>query len=60
MACPVEISVNHSSVPCTSRCINPIFAALSGTVVLSQVLELHEWEGMVLIVATNAAAIWVA
>ncbi len=40
--------------------INPIFAALSGTVVLSQVLELHEWAGMVLIVATNAAAIWVA
>jgi inner membrane transporter RhtA len=40
--------------------INPILAALSGTVVLGQVLGLHEWLGMALIVATNTVAIWLA
>ena len=40
--------------------INPILAALSGTVVLGQILVLHEWLGMALIVATNAVAIWLA
>lgn len=40
--------------------INPILAALSGTVVLGQALVLHEWLGMGMIVATNAAAIWLA
>jgi inner membrane transporter RhtA len=40
--------------------INPILAALSGTVVLGQILGLHEWLGMALIVATNAVAIWLA
>jgi inner membrane transporter RhtA len=40
--------------------INPILAALSGTVVLGQILVLHEWLGMALIVATNAVVIWLA
>ncbi|MFJ5862049.1 EamA family transporter [Pseudarthrobacter sp. NPDC092439] len=40
--------------------INPILAALSGTVVLGQVLVLHEWLGIGIIVATNAVAIWLA
>ncbi|MEK0153903.1 EamA family transporter [Arthrobacter oryzae] len=40
--------------------INPIFAALSGTVVLGQFLVLHEWLGMAIIVATNTVAIWLA
>lgn len=40
--------------------INPILAALSGTVVLGQVLVLHEWLGMGMIVATNTVAIWLA
>lgn len=38
--------------------INPILAALSGTIVLGQVLVLHEWLGMGIIVATNSIAIW--
>ncbi|WP_104174486.1 DMT family transporter [Arthrobacter sp. Y81] len=40
--------------------VNPILAALSGTVVLGQILVLHEWLGMALIVATNTVAIWLA
>lgn len=40
--------------------INPILAALSGTVVLGQVLVLHEWLGIGVIVATNTVAIWLA
>lgn len=40
--------------------INPILAALSGTLVLGQLLVLHEWLGIALIVTANAAAIWLA
>lgn len=40
--------------------INPLLAALSGMMVLGQLLALHEWLGIVLIVATNAAAILLA
>lgn len=40
--------------------INPILAALSGMVVLGQVLVLHEWLGIALVVAANATAIWLA
>ncbi|WP_240987052.1 EamA family transporter [Arthrobacter sp. Soil736] len=40
--------------------INPLLAALSGMIVLGQILAMHEWLGMVLIVATNAAAILLA
>ncbi|WP_104141174.1 DMT family transporter [Arthrobacter sp. ZGTC131] len=40
--------------------INPLLAALSGMVVLGQILAMHEWLGIVLIVATNAAAILLA
>jgi inner membrane transporter RhtA len=37
--------------------INPVLAALSGTVVLGQFLVLHEWLGIAIIVTTNVAAI---
>lgn len=40
--------------------INPILAALCGTIVLGQILALHEWLGMALIIATNTVAIWLA
>ena len=40
--------------------INPLLAALSGMIVLGQILAVHEWLGIVLIVATNAAAILLA
>lgn len=40
--------------------INPILAALSGTLVLGQILVPHEWLGIALIVAANAVAIWLA
>ncbi|UZX03589.1 EamA family transporter [Arthrobacter sp. CDRTa11] len=40
--------------------INPILAALSGTVILGQVLVLHQWVGIGMIVAANAVAIWLA
>jgi inner membrane transporter RhtA len=40
--------------------INPLLAALSGTIVLGQFLVLHEWLGMGVIVATNVAAIALA
>ncbi|MFF2243773.1 DMT family transporter [Arthrobacter sp. NPDC058130] len=40
--------------------INPLLAALSGMIVLGQVLAIHEWLGIGLIVATNAAAILLA
>jgi inner membrane transporter RhtA len=40
--------------------INPLLAALSGTLVLGQLLVLHEWLGIAIIVATNVAAILLA
>jgi inner membrane transporter RhtA len=40
--------------------INPILAAVSGIVVLGQILNLHEWLGIALIVATNTVAICLA
>jgi inner membrane transporter RhtA len=40
--------------------INPLLAAFSGTIVLGQFLDLHEWLGMAVIVATNVAAILLA
>jgi inner membrane transporter RhtA len=40
--------------------INPILAAFSGTVILGQVLVLHQWVGIGMIVAANAVAIWLA
>ena len=40
--------------------INPLLAALSGMIVLGQILALHEWLGIGVIVATNAAAILLA
>ena len=40
--------------------ITPLLAALSGMIVLGQILAMHEWLGIALIVATNAAAILLA
>ena len=40
--------------------INPLLAALSGMIVLGQILAVHEWLGIGMIVATNAAAILLA
>lgn len=40
--------------------INPLLAALSGMIVLGQILAMHEWLGIGLIVATNTAAILLA
>ena len=40
--------------------INPLLAALSGMIVLGQILAIHEWLGIGLIVATNAMAILLA
>lgn len=40
--------------------INPLLAALSGMIVLRQILAVHEWLGIGIIVATNAAAILLA
>ena len=40
--------------------INPLLAALSGMIVLGQILAIHEWLGIGLIVATNAVAILLA
>ncbi|MGO4805192.1 DMT family transporter [Arthrobacter sp. 2MCAF15] len=40
--------------------INPLLAALSGMIVLGQILAVHEWLGIGIIVATNAAAILLA
>ncbi len=40
--------------------INPLLAALSGMIVLGQILALHEWLGISLVVATNAGAIVLA
>lgn len=38
--------------------IHPVFAALSGLVVLGQVLSAHEWLGIVIVVAANALGVW--
>jgi inner membrane transporter RhtA len=37
--------------------VNPVLAALAGTVVLGQVLGLREWTGIVIVAAANAIAI---
>ncbi len=37
--------------------INPVLAALSGIVLLGQVLALHEWVGIGVVVAANVAAV---
>ncbi|WP_336922424.1 EamA family transporter [Aquipuribacter sp. SD81] len=36
---------------------HPLFAALAGLVVLGQVLELHEWVGVVVVVVVNVVAV---
>jgi inner membrane transporter RhtA len=37
--------------------LHPVFAALAGLVLLSQVLELHEWIGILMVVLVNVAAV---
>jgi inner membrane transporter RhtA len=37
--------------------INPVIAALAGIVLLGQVLELHEWLGIAIVVAANVVAV---
>ena len=38
--------------------IHPVFAALSGLVVLGQVLDPHEWAGIIVVVVANAVGVW--
>lgn len=40
--------------------VNPVLAALSGLVLLGQVLGLHEWVGIAIVVVVNAAAVALA
>ena len=37
--------------------LHPVFAALAGLVLLSQVLELHEWIGILVVVGVNVVAV---
>lgn len=37
--------------------LHPVFAALAGLVLLQQVLELHEWIGILVVVLVNVAAV---
>ena len=37
--------------------LHPVFAALAGLVLLGQVLELHEWVGILVVVTVNVAAV---
>lgn len=37
--------------------VNPVIAAIAGIVLLGQVLELHEWVGIVVVVGANALAV---
>jgi hypothetical protein len=37
--------------------VNPVIAALAGMVLLKQVLDLHEWAGILVVVAANAVAV---
>ncbi|WP_245674382.1 EamA family transporter [Actinoplanes rectilineatus] len=37
--------------------VHPVFAALAGLVLLGQVLHLHEWAGVVMVVAVNVIAV---
>ena len=37
--------------------IHPVFAALAGLVILGQVLGLHEWAGIIVVVTANALAV---
>jgi inner membrane transporter RhtA len=37
--------------------VNPVVAALAGVVILGQLLDLHEWIGILVVVTTNASAV---
>ena len=37
--------------------IHPVLAALAGLMILGQVLELHEWAGIIIVVTANALAV---
>lgn len=38
--------------------IHPVFAAFAGLVVLGQVLDAHEWIGILIVVLANAVGVW--
>ena len=40
--------------------VNPVLAALSGLLLLGQVLVLHEWIGIIIVVVANVAAVLLA
>jgi inner membrane transporter RhtA len=37
--------------------IHPVLAALAGLVILQQVLDLHEWAGILIVVTANVLAV---
>jgi inner membrane transporter RhtA len=37
--------------------VNPVIAAVAGVVLLQQVLDLHEWVGITIVVVVNAVAV---
>jgi inner membrane transporter RhtA len=37
--------------------LHPVFAALAGLVLLGQVLDLHEWAGILVVVLVNVVAV---
>ena len=42
----------------TFTSVNPVWAALAGWLLLGQILEVNEWVGIALIVASNAVVVW--
>jgi hypothetical protein len=61
IAWPAAMTVSQSSMPRTvgvpAGAPAGVLAALVGVVLLGQLLHLHEWLGIVVVVATNAAAV---
>jgi hypothetical protein len=57
IAWPAAMTVSQSSMPRTVGVPAGVLAALVGVVLLGQLLHLHEWLGILVVVATNAAAV---
>jgi hypothetical protein len=57
IAWPAAMTVSQSSMPRTVGAPAGVLAALVGVVLLGQLLHLHEWLGIVVVVATDAAAV---
>jgi hypothetical protein len=57
IAWPAAMTVSQSSMPRTVGVPAGVLAALVGVVLLGQLLHLHEWLGILVLVATNAAAV---